>query len=69
MWGSRRLLTLREGAVMGPMDAMYHCPYHVLVQERKKLLLEMGATRTWISVDRLKPHTAQTPPRGGPRKL
>ena len=53
----------------------YPGPYRVLVRERKKLLLEIGATRTWVSVDRLKPHTgaatpaaAQPPPRGRPRK-
>ena len=47
-----------------------------LVKEKKKFLLEIGATRTWISVDRLKPHTgtaapavAQLPSRGRPRKL
>ena len=66
---------VREGAVIGPLDATYHGPYCVLVRERKKLLLEIGATRTWVSVDRLKPHTgaatpaaAQPPPRGRPRK-
>ena len=66
---------LREGAVIGPLDATYRGPYCVLVRERKKLLLEIGATRTWVSVDRLKPHagaktpeTAQLPTRGWLRK-
>ena len=66
---------LREGAVIGPLDATYRGPYRVLVRELKKLLLETGATRTWVSVDRLKPHTgvaaptaAQLPPRGRPKK-
>ena len=53
---------VREGAVMGPLDATYGGPYRVLVRERKKLLLEIGAARTWVSVDRLKPHVgAKTP--------
>ena len=66
---------MREGAVIGPLDATYRGPYHVLVREKKKLLLEIGATRTWVSVDRLKPHVgmkspeaAQPPTRGRPRK-
>ena len=49
---------VREGAVIGPLDATYCGPYRVLVRERKKLLLEIGATRTWVSVDQLKPHTS-----------
>ena len=64
-----------EGVVIGPLDATYRGPYRVLVRENKKLLLEIGATRTWVSVDRLKPHagaktpeTAQPPTRGRPRK-
>ena len=66
---------MREGAVIGPLDATYCGPYRVLVRERKKLLLEIGAARTWVSVDRLKPHVgakspeaAQPPARGRPRK-
>ena len=50
---------VREGAVNGPLDATYRGPYRVLVRERKKLLLDIGATRTWVSVDRQKPHTAR----------
>ena len=38
--------------VIGPLDATYR----VLVRERKKLLLKIGATRMWVSVDRLMPH-------------
>ena len=64
-----------EGVVIGPLDATYCGPYRVLVRERKKLLLEIGATRTWVSVDRLKPRVgaktaeaAQLPTRGRPRK-
>ena len=54
----------QEGEVIGPLDATYRGPYRVLVRERKKLLLEIGATRTWISVDWLKLHTgAATPTR------
>ena len=53
---------VREGAVIGPLDATYRGPLRLLVRERKKLLLEIGATQTWISVDRLKPHVgAKTP--------
>ena len=66
---------MREGAVIGPLDAMYHGPYRGLVRKTKKLLLEIGATRTWVSVDRLKLHTgaatpaaAQPPPHGCPKK-
>ena len=66
---------VQVGAVTCPLDATYRCPYSVLVRERKKLLLEVGATRQWVSIDRLKPHTAaaapavaQPPPRGRPRK-
>ena len=66
---------VRVGAVTGPLDATYRGPYCVMVRERKKLLLEVGAKRQWVSVDRLKPHTAaatpavaQPPPRGRPRK-
>ena len=61
-----------EGAVIGPLDATYR----VLVRERKKLLLEIDATQTRVSVDHLKPHVgvkspvaAQPPPHGRPRKL
>ena len=67
-------LYVREGAVIGPLDAMYRSPYRVLVRERKKLLLEIGAARMWVSVDRLKPHVgatpeaAQPPARGRPPK-
>ena len=32
-----------EGAVTGPLYATYHGPYCVLMRERKKLLLEIGA--------------------------
>ena len=67
---------VREGAVIGLLDATYRGPYRVLVRERKKLLLEIGATWTWVSVDRLKPHVgvktpdaAQPPKRGRPRKM
>ena len=66
---------MRVGAVTGPLDATYCGPYRVLVREKKKLLLKIGATRTWVSVDSLKPHagvktpeTAQPPTRGRPRK-
>ena len=62
---------VHEVAVIGPLNATYRGPYGVLVRERKKLLLEIGATQTWVSVDRLKPHTgaatpaaAQLPPCG-----
>ena len=53
---------VRVGAVTGPLDATYRGPYCVMVRERKKLLLEVGATRQWVSVDRLKPHTAAAAP-------
>ena len=36
-------------AVTGPLDATYRGPYRVLIKERKKLLLEVGATRQWVS--------------------
>ena len=68
-------LYVRVGVVTGPLDATYRSPYCVLVRERKKLLLEIGAMRTWVSVDHLKPHTgvvapavAQPPPHGRPCK-
>ena len=67
---------VRVGAVTGPLDATYRGLYPVLIKEKKKLLLEIGATRQWVFVDRLKPHTAaatpavaQPPPRGRPSKL
>ena len=66
---------VRVGAVTSPLDATYRGQYRVMVRERKKLLLEVGATRRWVSVDRLKPHTAaaapavaQPPPHGRPHK-
>ena len=66
---------VREGAVIGPLDATYRGPYRVLMRETKKLQLEIGVTRTWVLVDRLKLHTgaatpaaAQPPPRGWPKK-
>ena len=66
---------VQVGAVTGPLDATYRGPYGVLVRERRKLHLEVGATRQWVSVDRLKPHTAavapavaRPPPCGRPRK-
>ena len=51
-----------EGAVIGPLDATYCGPYRVLVRERRKLLLEIGATRTWVPVDRLKQHVGKMSP-------
>ena len=67
---------LRVGAVTGQWDATYRGPYRVLIKEKKKLLLEIGAMRQWVSVDHLKPHTAaaalavaQPPPSGRPGKL
>ena len=67
---------MRVGAVTGPLDATYRGPYHVPIKEKKKLLLEIGATQHWVSVDHLKPHTvaatlavAQPPPPGRPSKL
>ena len=51
-----------EGAVIGPLDATYRGPYRVLVRERRKLLLEIGATRTWVPVDRLKQHVGKMSP-------
>ena len=46
---------VHEGAVTGPLDATY-C---LLVKEQKKMLLEIGDERTWVSVDRLKPKRGQ----------
>ena len=67
---------VHEGTVIGPLDATSRGPYSVLVKEKKKFLLEIGATRTWILVDRLKLHigttapvVAQPPLRGRPRKI
>lgn len=67
---------VREGAVVGPLDATYRGPYRVVMKEKKKFLLEVGAARQWVSVDRLKPYTGgesprvATPPRRGrPRRL
>ena len=34
---------MRVGAVIGLLDATYRSPYRVMVRERKKLLLEVGA--------------------------
>ena len=51
-----------EGAVIGPLDATYRGPYRVLVRERRKLLLEIGATRTWVPVDHLKQHVGKMSP-------
>ena len=66
---------VRVGAVTGPLDATSRGPYRMLLKERKKMLLEVGATQQWVSIDRLKPHTAaatpavaQPPPRGRPSK-
>ena len=55
---------VRVGAVTGPLDATDRGPYHMLIKE-KKLLLEIGATRQWVPVDRLKPRTAAANPGGG----
>ena len=59
----------------GHRTAGRHVLRPILVRERKKLLLEIGATRMWVSVDRLKPHAgvktptaAQLPPCGCLRK-
>ena len=67
---------VRVGAVTSPLDATYRGPYRVLIKEKKKLLLEIGATHQWVSLDRLKLHTAaatpavaQPPPRGCPSRL
>ena len=66
---------LCEGGVVVLLDATYCGPYCMLVRERKKLLLEIGSSRTWVSVDQLKPHAgaetppvAQPPPCGRPSK-
>ena len=53
---------VREEAVIGPLDATYRGPYRMLVRERRKLLLEIGATRTWVPVDRLKQHVGKMLP-------
>ena len=62
---------VREGAVVGLLDAKYRGLYRVMLRESKKLLVEMGASRQWVSVDRLKPwkgtttaSPAQPPKRG-----
>jgi putative hemolysin len=52
---------VREGAVVGPLDSKYRGPYKVMLRDKKKLLLEIGASRQWISVDRLKPWKGTTP--------
>jgi len=52
---------VREGAVVGPLDSKYRGPYKVMLREKKKLLVEIGASRQWISVDRLKPWKGATP--------
>ena len=44
---------VQEGADIGPLDVKYCGPYRVLVRERKKILLEIGASQTRVSVDRL----------------
>ena len=54
-------LMVRQGAVVGPLDLKYRGPYKVMLRDRKKLLLEIGASRQWISVDRLKPWKGATP--------
>ena len=66
---------VQEGADIGPLDVKYCGPYRVLVRERKKILLEIGASQTRVSVDRLKLHSgaetttvAQPPTRGWPCK-
>ena len=65
---------VREGAVVGPLDSKYRGPYKVMLREKKKLLVEMGASRQWVSVDRLKPWKGAMPatpvqPQGGnPRR-
>ena len=42
---------VREGAVVGPLDATYRGPYRVLMKEQKKFLLHGDrASRTWVSV-------------------
>ena len=41
-------------SVIGPLDPTYCASYRVLMQERKKLPLEIRASWTWVSVDRLK---------------
>ena len=53
---------VREGAVIRPLDARYRSPYGVLVREWKKLLVEIGATRTWVSIDPLKPYVGAGAP-------
>ena len=53
---------VREGAVIRPRDARYRSPCGVLVREWKKLLVEIGATRTWVSIDPLKPYVGAGAP-------
>ena len=36
---------VREGAVVGPLDSKYRGPYKVMLRDKKKLLLEIGASR------------------------
>ena len=52
---------IRRGAVGGPLENLYSGPYAVVRREKKILLLQLGDRQEWVSADRLKPHTGDSP--------
>ena len=52
---------IRRGAVGGPLENSYSGPYAVVRREKKILLLQLGDRQEWVSADRLKPHTGDSP--------
>ena len=69
------LVYVKEGAASKPLQQKFRGPYKVLTREPKKMELQIGERREWVSVDRIKPHTgeaqafpAKPPARGRPQK-
>ena len=60
--GPYRVLEAGQGGGEGATGGCPRGPYRMLVRERRKLLLEIGATRTWVPVDRLKQHVGKMSP-------
>ena len=52
---------VRRGGTIPPLAPIYSGPYHVLHAGPKVFILEVGATRESVLVDRLKPHAGQLP--------
>ena len=56
-----RYVYVKRGGTIPPLAPIYSGPYRVLHAGPKVFILEVGATRESVLVDRLKPHAGQLP--------